>query len=54
MLRNAPVFNRPNSFPRSPVALLLVFPVSTMSAAACFAGQKRLKRRRGSSKIHYT
>jgi hypothetical protein len=42
MLRNAPVFNRLNSFLRSPVALLLVFAVSTMSAAACFAGQKRL------------
>lgn len=31
-----------NSFLRSPVAPLLVFAVSTMSAAACFAGQKRL------------
>ena len=42
MLRNAPVFNPPNSFLRSPVALPLVFAVSTMSVLACFAGQKRL------------
>jgi hypothetical protein len=41
MLRNGPVFNRPNSFLLSLVALLLVFAVSTRSAAACFAGQKR-------------